>query len=102
MRAVTPGSLKKTAVVPARLRPSTTSSVVAPRGMPRGETELMVGGVVRLPVGDSVVLAANAAPAQAKARIAFICLSPPLNLSIHLKRAVEAADGEAVAIGREG
>ena len=50
--------------------------VVAPRGTPRGETELMVGGVVRLPVGQSeVVLAGNAAAEKARARRGFIAAS---------------------------
>src|ERR1700683_1569481 len=77
-----PGSLKNTALALARLSPSTVSSVVAPRGTPRGETELMVGGVVRLPVGQSeVVLAAKAAAlkaaaAQVNASNFFIATSP--------------------------
>ena len=72
---MTPGSLKNTALVLARLSPSTVSSVVAPRGTPRGETELMVGGVVRLPVGESVVvLAAKAATEKAKISKRFIFL----------------------------
>src|SRR3984957_226350 len=72
-----PGSLKKTALACARFRPSTVSSVVAPRGTPRGETELIVGGVVRLPVGESVVLAAKAAAeTQAQAISALIVFNP--------------------------
>jgi len=51
--------------------------VVAPRGTPRGETEAIVGGVVRLPVGESdVVLAAKAAPTQANTSSAFINCIP--------------------------
>ena len=73
MRAWIPGSLKNTALAFARLSPSTVSSVVAPRGTPRGETEAMVGGVVRLPVGESeVVLAAKAATVNANPRNTFI------------------------------
>ena len=43
----------------ARFRPSTVISTVPPRGTPCGETELIVGGVVRLPVGQSVVVGAQ-------------------------------------------
>src|SRR5437016_3346660 len=43
MRALMPGSLKYTALVRARFRPSTFISTVAPRATPRGVTELMVG-----------------------------------------------------------
>src|SRR5690348_12041292 len=53
IRAWIPGSLKYTALVLARLRPSTFISTVAPRATPMGVTELIVGGVVRLPVGQS-------------------------------------------------
>jgi hypothetical protein len=80
-----PGTLKNTALALARLSPSMVNSVAAPRGTPRGETELMVGGVVRLPVGESVVLAAKAAPAamQANASNALIESSPLASPSIH-------------------
>ena len=44
----------------ARFRPSTVISTVAPRATPSGATELMVGGVVRLPVGESVESARSA------------------------------------------
>src|SRR5580658_2353302 len=82
MRAWMPGSLKKTALALARLSPSTVSSVVAPRGTPRGETELMVGGVVRLPVGESGVVAARAAEASAIVKRDFIDASTTATLMV--------------------
>src|SRR6478609_7093446 len=43
----------------ARFRPSTVISTVAPRETPCGDTELIVGGVMRLPVGESAICWAN-------------------------------------------
>jgi FlaA1/EpsC-like NDP-sugar epimerase len=45
----------------ARFSPSTVISTVAPRETPCGDTELMVGGVMRVPVGESAVCWANIA-----------------------------------------
>src|SRR5690242_15099097 len=73
MRALIPGLLKYTALVLARLRPSTFISTVAPRATPMGVTELIVGGVVRLPVGQSAAVCAEAAAAMvANSRMLFI------------------------------
>src|ERR1700722_11507096 len=45
----------------ARLRPSTVISTVVPRATPTGETELSVGGVMRLPVGESPAITGDSA-----------------------------------------
>src|SRR2546429_5135003 len=73
MRALRPGSVKSTALGRERFKPSTFISTVAPRATPKGVTELIVGGVVRLPVGHSVELWAKAAAVMAtKSRMRFI------------------------------
>src|SRR6266481_1713640 len=57
----------------AKLNPSTVISTVAPRETPCGDTELMVGGVMRLPVGESAICWANTEVAmEAKTRIDLI------------------------------
>src|SRR5260370_22509072 len=55
----------------ARFNPSTVISTVVPRAMPTGLTAFSVGGVVRLPVGWSV-LAADKVKAARAARRDFI------------------------------
>src|SRR5436309_2858546 len=115
IRALIPGSLKYTALVRARLRPSTFISTVAPRATPSGETELIVGGVVRLPVGQSSADCANAVAARAAASKMFFIHTTSLrqvsrlangraqHLSdiVELNGSIEPAGGGSFAIGRK-
>jgi hypothetical protein len=87
--------------------------VVAPRGTPRGETDAMVGGVVRLPVGESVVAAAVRAAAaamngrsrcsgaKAPRRLKPALQGLVLQVVVNLIGSIEAAYGNGFAIGGE-
>src|SRR5580700_5491485 len=57
----------------ARFKPSTVNSTVVPRAMPTGDTLFNVGGVVRSPVGRSL-LAAERVRARRETSIGFIWL----------------------------
>src|SRR5579862_3340592 len=73
----------------ARLRPSTVISTVVPRAMPRGETALRVGGVVRLP-------AAKASGAAQRSRANLV-----MRRLVEFELAVEEGGGEGFAVGGE-
>src|SRR5262249_11872340 len=73
--ALTPGWLKYTAEARARLKPSTVISTVAPRARPSGDTSLTVGGVMRLPVGESSCCANIEVVREAKIRTDLISAS---------------------------
>src|SRR5689334_21339089 len=68
--------------------------------MPRGCTELSVGGVVRLPVGCSPV-AASAAQAVTTARLLFRSQHLVMIDLVNLHQAIKEARRERLAIGCE-
>src|SRR5260370_20502822 len=88
----------------ARFRPSTVISTVAPRDTPCGDTELMVGGVMRVPVGESLSCANIEVAIQPKTRIDLMSISQELNVihqRVNSERAIETSCREALSVRRE-
>src|SRR5437868_3460976 len=59
----------------ARFKPSIVISTVAPRCTPCGDSALMVGGVIRVPVGESLVAAKIEVAMPTKVKIDFMSAS---------------------------